>query len=67
MWFICGLGNPGKKYLLTRHNIGFDIVDSLVHKNNCKLIKKDKKKELYKGIIDIVRVIKVIKNKGLKK
>ena len=43
MWLICGLGNPGKKYFLTRHNVGFDVVDSLIDKNNW---------ELYKGTID---------------
>ena len=52
MWLICGLGNPGKKYFLTRHNIGFDVVDSLINRNSCALIKKDKKKELYRGTID---------------
>ena len=29
---IVGLGNPGKKYDGTRHNIGFDIVDDLASK-----------------------------------
>ena len=42
MWFLCGLGNPETKYELTKHNIGFDIIDSLIDSNDCQLIKKDK-------------------------
>ena len=29
MILITGLGNPGKEFLKTRHNVGFDIVDSI--------------------------------------
>ena len=29
MFFLVGLGNPGQEYLSTRHNIGFEIIDSI--------------------------------------
>lgn len=32
MWIIAGLGNPGAKYELTRHNIGFLVIDALEKK-----------------------------------
>lgn len=31
MFFLVGLGNPGQEYLSTRHNIGFEIIDSISH------------------------------------
>ena len=32
MYLIAGLGNPGDKYKLTRHNIGFLVIDEMIQK-----------------------------------
>lgn len=32
MYVICGLGNPGKQYENTRHNMGFKVIDVLSEK-----------------------------------
>lgn len=36
MTFIVGLGNPGKKYIQTRHNVGFMVIDKLARKYDLK-------------------------------
>ncbi len=46
---VVGLGNPGKKYLNTKHNIGFYILDTLLTQENpIWLGKKDLKSEIFK-------------------
>ena len=45
MFLICGLGNPGKEYIDTRHNIGFALIDKLVSFYNFISYKKDSKKK----------------------
>lgn len=39
MYIIAGLGNPGKEYSKTRHNVGFDVIDNIADKYNVSLNK----------------------------
>ncbi len=39
MYIIAGLGNPGRKYENTRHNIGFIALDLLAERNDIKINK----------------------------
>ena len=42
--YLIGLGNPGKKYSNSRHNIGFLILENLSKKYNSNFLLKDKLK-----------------------
>lgn len=57
MYIIVGLGNPGKQYAHTRHNVGFDTIDILADKYNISVDIK-KHKALYgKGMIGGQKVV----------
>ena len=42
--YLVGLGNPGKKYANSRHNIGFLLLENLSKKYNSNFLLKDKLK-----------------------
>ena len=51
MYIIAGLGNPGKKYENTKHNVGFITLDLLAEKHNIKINKIKHKALVGEGII----------------
>lgn len=59
MYVIAGLGNPGKEYENTRHNIGFRCIDAIAKEHNIDVIECKHKAMLGKGYIGGEKVILV--------
>jgi PTH1 family peptidyl-tRNA hydrolase len=56
---IAGLGNPGKEYARTRHNVGFNIVDRLAEKHGLKFSKMMNRAIVAVGDLNGVKVVLV--------
>ena len=59
MYIIAGLGNPGKQYDGTRHNVGFSVIDELADKYNISVDTSKHKGMIGKGVIEGNKVILV--------
>ena len=57
MYLIVGLGNPGKKYELTRHNMGFLTVERLAEKEGIRISKAKFKSLIGEGNIGGEKVV----------
>lgn len=59
MYIIAGLGNPGRQYENTRHNVGFSFIDKLAEKYNISVLECKHRAMIGKGYIEGQKVILV--------
>jgi len=59
MYIIVGLGNPGKEYSNTRHNIGFRVIDRIADQYRIEVSENKHKAKVGKGIIGGQKVVLV--------
>lgn len=59
MFVIAGLGNPGREYEDTRHNIGFRVIDDMAEKYQIAMLERKHKAVIGRGYIDGQKVVLV--------
>lgn len=59
MYIIAGLGNPTLQYEGTRHNVGFDVIDTLAERYNISVDTRKSRALIGKGMIEGYKVILV--------
>ncbi|XP_062180322.1 peptidyl-tRNA hydrolase, mitochondrial-like [Phragmites australis] len=56
-WLFVGLGNPGRMYKGTRHNVGFEMIDAIAEAEGISVSSKQFKAIVGKGLIGDVPIM----------
>lgn len=59
MYIIVGLGNPGKRYENTRHNVGFNVIDILANEYGISVTKMKHKALIGEGRVGTEKIVLV--------
>ena len=57
LYLIVGLGNPGRKYEATRHNVGWQVLDEIARRAGVRFDKTEKKALTASAVIEGRRVL----------
>lgn len=57
MKLVIGLGNPGRRYRLTRHNVGWEVISRLSRRTGIAVDEEDGFSEVGRGSIGGIRVV----------